>query len=204
MNGSETGGFVPVSAEVTLQPLDRLDLEEGKPEPRWQIAWFAFAAVFALTGATALILPHVAPVFGARSAAPADQAGSRPVGVVCIPDTLDRGYCSRYVKDVARRTPITGSPSALSSAKAIDVAMLGVRPSPGQAYVDAVRGALAAYPGAVVRAARPDDPAPVGTVIFAVPVGADCVLGFLRAGSNGVGVGPGVVGHLPDGTCLVL
>ncbi|MGW4944189.1 DUF6993 domain-containing protein [Actinoplanes sp. NPDC004185] len=65
-----------------------------------------------------------------------------------------------------------------------------------------VRQALeqAGYPGAVVRLAGPDDPAPADAVMFAVAREDVCLIGYVLGGR-----GPGVitvVGRLPNGRCL--
>jgi hypothetical protein len=73
---------------------------------------------------------------------------------------------------------------------------------PGPLEVDAVRRALAyvGYPDAVVRLARPDDPAPAGGIVYAVPVRDACIVGYL-ATLKGPYSG-GAAGRYPDGTCL--
>ena len=213
-SGSEVGGFVagepPLPAVsvpaggapvLPVKPDVLLELDEVKPEPRWPIAWFAFAAVFALTGATALILPHLAPIFGAGGGAA--SVGS-PGMVGCVVDRRDPGYCARYAKDVASRAALTDEERRLmgSATRRLDKVLRGAHPSPGQAPVDALQAVLdgAGYPGSVVRVARPDDPAPVGSLLFAVPLGSDCVVGHLHMVAGG---GAAVlVGQLPDGSCL--
>jgi hypothetical protein len=57
----------------------------------------------------------------------------------------------------------------------------------------------AGFAGAVVRVARPDDPAPVGRLMYAAPAGPACLLGYF---SRDNGEQPRVEGRLPDGTCL--
>ena len=217
-DGSEVGGFVtgepPSSAAppvlpavpdvLVAGPAAGAGFEADKPRPRWSIAWFAFAAVFALTGATALVLPHVAPVFGAgKEGVTAAAAGSRGA-VACVVDRGDPGYCLRFARDVARRAPLTADERRLGEpeARQLDAVVRRAYPSPGEAPADALRAALAGagYTGSVVRVARPDDPAPAGSVLFAVPIGAGCVVGHTDAG-RGTATSA-LVGQLPGGTCL--
>jgi hypothetical protein len=73
---------------------------------------------------------------------------------------------------------------------------------PDATDVDAVARSLdeSGFPGAVVRLARSDDPAPHGSIIYAVPVEDVCVVGHLetlRGGGGSV-----LLGKLGDGTCL--
>jgi hypothetical protein len=70
--------------------------------------------------------------------------------------------------------------------------------------VDRLRQALAAagFPDPIVRMARGDDPAPSGSILYAVPVGVACLVGSQSGGLEGNGTGPNVVGRLPDGSCL--
>lgn len=57
----------------------------------------------------------------------------------------------------------------------------------------------AGFPGAVVTTAGADDPAPVGAVLYYLPVRSACVLGYLAAG---VGASePRVEGLLANGSC---
>ncbi|MEV0730224.1 hypothetical protein [Polymorphospora sp. NPDC050346] len=73
-------------------------------------------------------------------------------------------------------------------------------PSGGVVAVDEVRAAIVAagHPDPVVQIALAGDPAPPGTVLFAVPVYETCVIGHLGGGSHDLQV----VGPLPDGRCL--
>jgi hypothetical protein len=159
-------------------------------------------------------------VVGATTAAPRYFA--------CVGVNDDRGddHCARQAKDYARRTPLASDQQAHGEAVASDVerAVEGVAshadetnvtcpnsggpcaiPMPTAARpgdVDLVRTALdqAGMTGAVVRIASADDPAPRGSLMYAVPAGPACVLGY-TLGLTGGG-GHSVVGHLPDGTCL--
>ncbi len=73
---------------------------------------------------------------------------------------------------------------------------------PGAVEVDAVRRSLddAGFPGATVRIARGDDPAPRGAIVFAVPLDGACYVGYRRT-LRGGGVA-GVVGPVRGGGCL--
>jgi hypothetical protein len=66
--------------------------------------------------------------------------------------------------------------------------------------VERVRQVLdaAGFTGAVVRLATNEDPAPTGTVVYAVPAGFGCVLGY-RRGLEGSDVAAGI---RADGSCL--
>lgn len=123
--------------------------------------------------------------------------------------------CDRIIQDVLRRAPINDADrSAAQSAIPAVVAGLPQKrwvdcPTPGgpcairyaAANLVQVQDALVAagFPGAVVRTAGADDPAPVGAVLYYVPVRSACVLGYLAAG-----LGPSqprVEGLLPNGFC---
>ncbi|WP_426509624.1 hypothetical protein ACPPVO_02200 [Dactylosporangium sp. McL0621] len=69
-------------------------------------------------------------------------------------------------------------------------------------FVEAIRVSLerAGYPGGTVRAARADDPAPRGTIMFGVPIAEACFVGYEAVPSGGGGYG--LQGKLPDGRCL--
>ncbi len=56
------------------------------------------------------------------------------------------------------------------------------------------------FPGALVRVARDDDPAPHASIIYAVPVEDVCVVGHLETLRGGGG--STLMGRLANGTCL--
>jgi hypothetical protein len=58
----------------------------------------------------------------------------------------------------------------------------------------------AGFAGATVRIAGVDDPAPRGTILYAVPLDDACLIGY-RATLRGGG-GYTLAGRLPQGTCL--
>jgi hypothetical protein len=60
--------------------------------------------------------------------------------------------------------------------------------------------AAAGFDDVTVRMARPDDPAPAGSVIYAVAVGPACVL--LDQTEPGPPGDEQIVGKRPDGNCL--
>jgi hypothetical protein len=74
---------------------------------------------------------------------------------------------------------------------------------PGLGDVAWARQALraAGYAGAVVRMATADDPAPVGSLLYAVPVDNLCIIGYGAQRSDLAG-SPVAKGQLPDGSCL--
>lgn len=76
----------------------------------------------------------------------------------------------------------------------------GGAPPPFAPAPDQVGAALVAagFPDTVVRPARLTDPAPVGSLLFAVGIGPACVLGYDMPG----GGSQWVVGRLPDDHCL--
>jgi hypothetical protein len=129
--------------------------------------------------------------------------------------------CDREAKDRARRMSLTAGQraraehaddtvrSALLSLPTRErpgtcdtVACTIVHPPFDDTDVAAARAALAkaGFAGATVRLARPTDPGPTDSLIFAVPVaGPACVLGYQTPSSGGTQY---VVGPLPDNTCL--
>jgi hypothetical protein len=58
----------------------------------------------------------------------------------------------------------------------------------------------AGFPGSVVRIATGGDPAPVGSIVFGVPVKDACLVGFVYSLAGGGSYG--LSGRLPDGRCL--
>jgi hypothetical protein len=72
--------------------------------------------------------------------------------------------------------------------------------APGTVQPEALRAALlaAGLPDSAARPARRLDPAPAGSLLYAVDVGPACVLGYDLSG----GGDRWVVGRLPDGHCL--
>jgi hypothetical protein len=58
----------------------------------------------------------------------------------------------------------------------------------------------AGFPGATVRIAGGADPAPRGSIVFGVPVGDACFVGFVYSLQGGGSYA--LSGRLPDGSCL--
>ncbi|RSM64542.1 hypothetical protein DMB66_19660 [Actinoplanes sp. ATCC 53533] len=191
--------FVVASAAATLLPLVHSLRPSGTP----------------VGGPSASTLV----VHASRGAAPG--AGAR--AVVCPappPGASDDGYCARIGLDGIRRAVLTAAQSdgAARLAPIIDSAVNGTRSRRTQCDPDSracalilgpadagkVRRALTAagFPDAIVRTARPDDPAPTGAVLYAVAARRACLLGFQPTGDA---AGPGwtqIAGRLPDDTCL--
>jgi hypothetical protein len=190
--------------------------------PRWAVLWLVSGAVLAIAGTAALVLDRVGRPGSTKSYSCIE------IRAVNSPDT-DDGYCGRYVRDVSRRTELTQArrdaladdenrvtqavlrpglcvgPMALPPEIA-DCARLrlATRPAAGPptpADATAVRAALvqAGFADAVVRIARPDDPASHGSIFFDVPLDGACFMGHLDSLAGGGGWG--LVGRLPDGRC---
>lgn len=173
----------------------------------WSVAWFAFTAVFALLGTTALILPRLAPMTGATPAAASRSARPRFVCAATEPTAVhaDQGFCRRLEADLLLRATITPADRTLllPRTRAIDEVLAQLPPaptSPSSAATMETALVTAGYAEAQTRVARPGDPAPRHSLIFAVPVGDGCYLGH-RAGLGGPGLSL-LVGQLPNGTCL--
>jgi hypothetical protein len=142
------------------------------------------------------------------------------VGRICIGAGPDASaVCARVAEDRARRLPLTAEQEAelAEVARRVPVTFPPL-PEAGrrcdgpegpctvdygpvdEAYVAAVRAAVveAGYPDTMLRVARADDPAPEGSLLYGIPVGAGCVVGYHGAG----GGSHEEVGALPDGGCL--
>ena len=185
------------------------------------VAGVAFVVVFALLGATALILKAFSD---APAEAPTTQRAYSCAQLVAAAGELDDDYCRRLVDDLARRPELTGPQRAalsgdltavqravrqLSSCHGPMVAppyrsrCAGVPPGgpATEAHAEAVHRVLveAGYPLAVARLARPDDPAPRSSVLYAVPLNEACIVGHIQA-AGGDSARP--LAPLPDGRCL--
>lgn len=126
-------------------------------------------------------------------------------------------YCQRLGEDMARRVPLSANLRAETEASRQRVLAVlppaeggqpscgvpGHRCTPVSATLTAeqVRQALnaAGYQEVVVRLALASDPAPVGSLLLAVPVGAACVVPYVERGGLPTGR---VAGRLRDGGCL--
>jgi hypothetical protein len=157
-------------------------------------------------------------------------AGNRPSAdsaldngsVSCLVSDNDHGsYCERVATDVVRRASLTAEQRAAAeqahnrvqravsrddrcSPPTSSDCLASPRRIPTSADVDQRRKKLeeAGFSGSVVRIARPDDPAPHGTLLYAVPVaGGACVVGYIKTLPGGGG-GGFLGGPLPNGRCL--
>ncbi|MEU5790698.1 hypothetical protein ABZ754_23605 [Micromonospora purpureochromogenes] len=140
----------------------------------------------------------------------------------------DPTYCQRVVDDELGRTKLSSRQRAQAetAAEAVRAAldrmrfdcarpvteecvaeqarrrMFPVTDSPEQ-MVDEIRQVLttAGFTDIVVRPVGPADPAPRHAIVYAIPAGAACVVGYLDAGGRGGGRQQ-VLGTLPGGQCL--
>ena len=129
----------------------------------------------------------------------------------CTPDAAQD--CERRAKDFATRARITESDRAAARARlpdaraAIDSVKctedgcqrgeIQPRGGPDPVQLELARRALVAagFDDVTVRQARPDDPAPAGTTVYAAAVGPACLV-LVSNGSEQI------LGRLPDGHCL--
>ncbi|MEN3308256.1 MAG: hypothetical protein V7603_4458 [Micromonosporaceae bacterium] len=204
--------------------------EPVRPRWRRLLLPAVFGVVIAVLGAVALALRAMGtvPQPGAAATPPGTRhqfavlcAGPAQGG---RPGAAD-DYCRRLVADIARRAPLDLRERALGEAAAETARSALPQPAPGGhldrcattvpggpcrwvpdpptvADVEQVRQALlaAGFREVTVRLARPDDPAPVDAVLYAVAAGPACAVGS-RQGSGGMGTGF-VAGRLADGSCL--
>jgi len=125
------------------------------------------------------------------------------------PNQIDDGYCARLVRDLSRRPELAaGRQHDLENrAKAVaDVvghlsSEVGAIDQVGPEHAEALQRMLveAGFMGALVRVAEPDDPAPRGAILYVIPVGDACLLGYVSAHGGG---GRQLVAHLPGGRCF--
>ncbi|MBU2664828.1 hypothetical protein KOI35_15100 [Actinoplanes bogorensis] len=162
------------------------------------------------TPSAAAPAPGQAATGQAAQAAPAQPVTKRS-GSVCGDD-----LCSRTAADSARRTSLTTSPADFDAethriAGAVTAALCppaavstcGTAQASPATDIALVRATITGqgFPAATVRFARPRDPAPDGSVVYAVPLtGGAC---FVAYAVRGIGSStPPAVGKLPDGRCL--
>lgn len=135
---------------------------------------------------------------------------------MCVESLVDP-HCDRYITDLARRLPVPAvrRRDVDKLRERIDSIIPPGREGPCE-YIDEsgdacsvkilpptagqVRAALerAGHSMAVIRTARPDDPAPAGALFLALPTGTECVLLF----ADGAGSQSWTAGRLPGNTCL--
>lgn len=188
------------------------------PRPRKR-AVLAVAGTVAAVAAVLLTVPLLA---GGGGSLPSFLGASPEAeGYTCIATGPDAaGTCERQAEDFTRRRPITAAQRAQAEAtgRAVEKALLAVpypdepgncdatactmtsRPA-NETDVAAVRAALtkAGFPTATVRLARPTDPAAPGSILYAVPAGPACILGYQTPDGAGSHT---VVGPLPPNACL--
>ncbi|MDG4773345.1 hypothetical protein [Solwaraspora sp. WMMD792] len=170
--------------------------------------------LFVAASATAVAVPLI------RASVSASEPDGRPAATVeqfvCaqVASSVD-DYCDRIAEDLGRRTPLTDDERVAAQPRRqtlLDgfVRELGADcPGPLEhcrlpaTTPDAVRQALVAsgFNDPAVRPARFTDPAPAGAILYAVPVGHACLLGYVRSETAAP---PLIVGRLPDDVCLSL
>jgi hypothetical protein len=168
--------------------------------------------VLAIAAPTALSLALDRPAAAPRSAEAVPSAAPAASGA-CATDAAQD--CERRAKDFATRARLSESDRAAARARladaraAIDSAKCTEEgcqrgevqprggPAPNPVQLELARRALvdAGFDDVTVRQARPDDPAPAGTVIYAAAVGPACIV-LVSNGSEQI------LGKLPDGHCL--
>ncbi|GLY70779.1 hypothetical protein [Amycolatopsis taiwanensis] len=188
---------------------------------RWLLPLIVAVAVIVAVGT--LLTIRLQFTSGEDAAATMPTTAGRAVarGYACGGDRSDPdlgNMCERQVRDYARRSELTTQQQAeITGATArlqswfpqlpqqlkcdVGTGRCQVQFDPiDETYVAAARSAVAraGYPNAVMRLARPDDPAPTGSLVYGIPVGSGCTVGYLNSG----GATYHVVGPLPEGTCL--
>ena len=177
------------------------DGTSGNRRPAWaNVAWLASPAVFIVLFAVVWVAHGIEPAPGGT-------------GFVCAHDETDEGECDRLMREMSRRSAPNESNRAAAQRWADTIERdLATRqlerclpPCTGTDFlpsVNEVRAWLmdAGHDEAVVRPATADDPAPAGSIVYAVGVGPDCIVGHLAAG--GTTSRAYVLGTLPSGTCL--
>lgn len=140
--------------------------------------------------------PTPAPPAAAGPTSPA--AGPGGINAVFC-DAVSGEHCARLLADLGARAPLTDEQRRAAEATA-EQAVRTFTAAPAGATADAMRRALAeaGFTNAVVRASRPDDPAPAGGLLAAVADGRACILLF----EDATGPHGHVGGQLPGGGCL--
>ncbi|GAA3216571.1 hypothetical protein ACFO1B_15390 [Dactylosporangium siamense] len=177
----------------------------------------AFALTFAVLAVTALVIERIEPV--APSAPPAPAASKQRLFACAVPQGADADYCGRVVQDLNQRAEITDQTRADLSDEARTVdevlnprqACRAVQTTPGGPARQVCDRVLpdpavllarlddAGFTGAVVRPAAAGDPAPAGSLFYAVPVRGACIIGAVTGLPDGVG--SRVAGTLASGAC---
>ncbi|MEU7476542.1 hypothetical protein AB0A63_11210 [Lentzea sp. NPDC042327] len=151
---------------------------------------------------------------------PMGSSSGTSVSCITAQDEKD-DHCGRVAADIARRTPLTSaqrtaaeqvynnvqramSVDSRCSSAPNDRCVVPSRRPPATDDADRRRTALerAGFVNSVVRIARPDDPAPSGALLYAVPVAENaCLVGYVTSVPGGGG-GSFLGGLLPHGRCL--
>jgi hypothetical protein len=150
------------------------------------------------------------------------ERAAQPRAFTCgmVASEPDPDYCRRAAIDYGHRAPVSDEQSGRAEAMSREVRRAAgsggwcmgpmepaclKRPSshpPGPEDVEVARLWLARTGASdtTARLARPDDPAPVGSLLYAARVGDACIIGHVNAIPGGGGHHIG--GLLPDGRCL--
>ncbi len=184
------------------------DGTSGKRRPVWvTVAWLASPAVLVVVFAIVWVVRGTEPARYVDS--PDSSSGGQ--ARVCVQRADEGDYCDRLAREWAGRSSMTrdDSVTAQHSAEAIERHLVTRRlagctascantlPSAGE-----IRAWLvdAGHDNAVARIATEDDPAPAGSIVYAVRIGSACVVGHLStSGSTARAL---VLGRLPNGDCL--
>ncbi|MFY1696385.1 hypothetical protein [Solwaraspora sp. WMMA2101] len=170
------------------------------------------AVLFVVASAAAVAVPLV------RASMSASEPDERPAAAVeqfvCaqVASSVD-DYCDRIAEDLGRRTPVTDDERVAAQPRRQALLDGLVRefgadcPGPLEhcrlpaTTPEAVRQALiaAGFNDPAVRPARYTDPAPAGTILYAVPVGRACLVGYVQSETAAP---PLIVGRLSDDACL--
>jgi hypothetical protein len=149
-------------------------------------------------------------------------AGSHDIASLCVivgspseqEQAAEEALCYRQDKDAADRKPLPARTTMDSTASKVwrsmnkavcdpEVGFCMGRPPATDEDVALVRQVLRdeGFPNAIVRLARPEDPAPAGAIMYAVALpGGICIVSDVEPGN-----GPlprDISGTLPDGQCL--
>ncbi|RSM90594.1 hypothetical protein DMH04_03785 [Kibdelosporangium aridum] len=198
---------------------------EKSPSPARRRLLIALAAAIVVVGAVVVLQlassDDTSPTAAPPSTAVLHVGGSAEArAYACAASGVDADKtCERMAMDYMRRTQLTAQQRAEIADKSAEVRSLlpplpsraPTCPTPGgpcrmnAGPIDAEYVAKAwstvfraGYEDAVIRLARADDPAPPGTMVYGIPVGSGCVVGY-RSDSGDSG---NVAGVLPEGGCL--
>ncbi len=186
----------------------------------WPIILFVALSAAAILIVRVFILAEDDRASNATST-PSSGPFVRNIIVWCPPVTQGQDLCSRHIEDTLRRIPLTpeqraaGLDLTIRASSAIESWRRGrgtclaptvvtAADAPCQLAepvmsVEELRGILASagFTDAIVRIARSTDAAPVGSLLYAVPVIEACLVGYVTQQSN-----VELVGRLPGGACL--